>query len=248
MAQEGFYKNPILINQVTHRDVKVAKIDNFNFAKDVNSVLVAGHEFLEASKHYPIVFVSGQDDSLVPLAILGLRNIGNLFVNEEGRWKESVYIPSFIRRYPFILAENDPSGENFAVSIDADYEGFDKSEGMSLFDESGNPTKELNNIVEFLKQYQVQNYITREFVSKLKEFNLVKDFAADITMPAGEKIGFKGLKMVDEKALLELDDEKTLELFRRGFLGWIYGHLFSLSNFRVLGVLEAKKAAAGQAA
>jgi len=39
---------------------------------------------------------------------------------------------------------------------------------------------------------------------------------------------------VDEMALLALDDEKALNLYRRGFLSWIYAHLYSLSNFRSL--------------
>ena len=242
MAQEGIYKNPILLNQATHKTVKIAKVVNFNFANDLNSVLVTGHEFMQASKHYPIVFVSGKNDDIVPLAILGLRDMGNLFVDDAGKWKEGAYIPAFIRRYPFILAENEPSGQqNFAVSVDAAYEGFDNEEGMSLFDDEGNPSNDMNKVMEFLKQYQLQNMFTQEFVKKLSAYNLLKDFVADITMPAGEKIGFKGLKMINEKALLELDDEKALDLFRRGFLGWIYGHLYSLSNFRALGAFEAKK-------
>jgi hypothetical protein len=248
MAQEGIYKNPILLNQVTHKTVKIAQVVNFGFAKGLNSALVTGHEFMEASKHYPIVFVSGQNDDIVPLAILGLRDKGNLFIDDEGKWKEGAYIPAFIRRYPFILTENDPGGQNFAVSVDATYEGFDKEEGMSLFDDEGNSSKELERVIEFLKQFQMQNMFTQEFVKKLLEFNLLKDFSADITMPAGEKLGFRGMKMVNEKALLELEDEKALELFKRGFLGWIYGHLYSLSNFRALGASEAKKVSAGEAA
>ena len=247
MAQEGIYKNPIMLNQVTHKTVKIAQVVNFSFARDLNSVLVTGHEFMEASKHYPIVFVSGQNDDIVPLVILGLRDKGNLFIDDEGKWKKGAYIPAFIRRYPFILSENESGGQNFAVSVDAAYEGFDQEEGMPLFDEEGNSSKDLERVVEFLKQFQMQNMLTQEFVKKLTEYNLLKDFAADITMPAGEKLGFRGMKMINEKALLELEDDKALELFRRGFLGWIYGHLYSLSNFRALGASEAKKASAGQA-
>jgi hypothetical protein len=36
---------------------------------------------------------------------------------------------------------------------------------------------------------------------------------------------------------MNLDDEKALELYRKGFLAWIYAHLFSLSNFRPMGQL-----------
>lgn len=241
MTQEGIYKNPVLLNQAAHKNVKIAQVTDYSFSRNINSALVTGQEFLHASKFYPIVFVSGQNDEIVPLAILGLRNNENLFVNDEGKWKEGVYIPTFIRRYPFILAENDLSGENFTVSVDAGYEGFDSDEGMSLFDEDGNPSEDMSKMMEFLRQFQIQNVLTQEFIKKISEYGLLKDFAADITMPAGEKIGFRGLKMINEKALVELDDEKALDLFRRGFLAWVYGHLFSLSNFRVLGAIEGQK-------
>ena len=237
MAQEGIYRNPVLLNQVAHKNVKIAKVKDYSFARNLNSVLVTGQEFLHASKFYPIVFVSGRNDDIVPLAVLGLRNEENLFIDDEGKWKEGAYLPIFIRRYPFILAENDPNGENFAVSVDAAYEGFDSEEGISLFDEAGNPTDEMSRVMELLKQYQMQNLLTQEFVKRIVEYELLKDFTADITMPAGEKIGFTGLKMINEKALVELDDEKALDLYRRGFLAWIYGHLFSLSNFSTFTVI-----------
>ena len=72
------------------------------------------------------------------------------------------------------------------------------------------------------------------------ELNLFKEFSADITMPAGEKLGFRGLLMVDEQALLGLDDNNALELYRKGFLAWIYAHLYSLSNLRALAQLISK--------
>jgi len=221
MAQEGIYKNPIALNNVVHKTAKVAPVTDFNFARNLNSVLVTGHEFLEASKYYPIVFVSGQNNAIVSLAVLGLRDRENLFVDAAGKWKQDTYIPVFFRRYPFILASSDPNGENFSVSVDADYEGFDTEEGMSLFDEEGKPSDALNKVMEFLRQFQLQNLRTQEFIKKLSEYDLLKDFSADIKMSAGKTIGFKGMKMINEKALLELDDAKALDLFRRGYLGWI---------------------------
>jgi hypothetical protein len=47
--------------------------------------------------------------------------------------------------------------------------------------------------------------------------------------------------MVDEAAMLKLEDEKIVNLVRTGFMAWIYAHLYSLSNFRNLMALEASK-------
>ncbi len=49
---------------------------------------------------------------------------------------------------------------------------------------------------------------------------------------------------INEQALIKLEDEKALELYRKGFLAWIYAHLFSLSNFRPLAQIIAKAGAA----
>jgi len=249
MAQEGIYKNPVVLNPVTHKSAKVAKLKDFKFAQDMNSVLVAGQEFMEIAKYYPIVFVrDAKINEIVPLAILGLRQKGNLFVDSDGRWKEGTYLPGFFRRYPFTLADNPGEEGSFAVCVDAGFEGFDKEDGIPLFTEDGKQSKELDNVIEFLRRYQAQYLATREMIAKLDELHLLKEFSADITLPAGEKFGFKGTMMVDEKAILEIDDKEVLGLFRRGYLAWIYAHLYSLSNFRALGQLEAKKGAVANAA
>jgi len=249
MAQEGIYKNPVVLNPVAHKSVKVAKLKDFKFAQEMNSVLIAGQEFMEAAKYFPIVFVRDQNiNEIVPIAILGLRQKGNLFVGSDGRWKEGTYLPGFFRRYPFTLADNKGEDDSFAVCVDAGFEGFDQEEGIALFNEDGKPTKELNSIVEFLRKFQTQYLATQEMIRKLDELNLFKEFSADITLPAGEKLGFKGTMMVDEKAILQIEDQEVLGLFRRGFFAWIYAHLYSLSNFRALGQLEAKKGVAAEAA
>ena len=241
MAQEGVYKNPIALNPVAHKSVKVTKITDYKFAKDLNSVLLAGQEFIESAKHYPIVFVRDKNlNEIMPLALLGLRNTENLFVDNEGKWKEGIYIPAFFRRYPFVLADDQGEEGSYAVSVDATFEGFDSDDGMPLFDEEGKPTKELNHVIEFLKQYQTNFMLTQELIKKLDEFGLFQEFSTDITLPAGKKIAFMGLMRIEEKALLKLEDEKVLELHRKGFMAWIYAHLFSLSNFRPLAQTIAK--------
>jgi hypothetical protein len=234
MPQQGIYKNPIFLNSVTHKSVKIAPVTSYTFAKDLNSVVIAGQEFLESAKYYPVVFTRAQDEQIVPIALLGLRNNQNLFVDEDGNWKTGAYVPAFFRRYPYILASNVGQDGSFAVCVDSQYEGFGKQEGMSLFDDSGETTEEFKRVIQFLQNFQAQNESTKELIGMLSDFELFKDVSANITLPAGEKLGFARLLMVDEMALLNLEDEKVLDLFRKGFLSWIYAHLYSLSNFRGL--------------
>jgi len=236
----NIYQNPIFLNSVTHKSVRVAPVTNFKFARQLNSVLIVGQEFLEAAKFYPVVFTKSEGGEIVPVAILGLRNNENLFVDKEGKWKEGTYIPAYFRRYPFILASNVGQDGSFAVCVDSLYEGFGAKKGMRLFDDDGNQTPEFKNTIEFLRNFQAQYENTKNLVRILEEYNLFKAVSANITLPAGEKIGFGGLMMVDEEAMFKLEDEKIIHLFRFGYLAWIYAHLYSLSNFRPLMAMADK--------
>jgi hypothetical protein len=237
---QNIYQNPIFLNAVTHKSVTVASVVNYQFARKLNSILIVGQEFLEAAKFFPVVFTKGEGGEIVPVAIIGLRNDQNLFVDKEGKWREGAYIPAYFRRYPFILASNVGQDGSFAVCVDSQYEGFGSKKGMRLFDDEGNQTDEFKRTIEFLRNYQRQFENTKNLVRILEEYSLFKNVSANITMPAGEKIGFSGLLMVDEDAMFKLDDEKIAHLFRLGYLAWIYAHLYSLSNFKSLMAMADK--------
>jgi hypothetical protein len=240
MAQ-NIYQKPVFINSVAHKSLKVAPVTNFGFAKGLNSVLTLGQEFLEAAKFFPVVFTKTPDGEIIPVSILGLRNDENLFVDGKGNWKDGAYVPAFFRRYPFILANNVGQDGSFAVCVDSDYDGYGKKNGMVLFDEKGEQTAEFTRVIDFLRNYQTQFEVTKNLVKLLTEYKLFKDVSANITLPAGEKLGFAGLMMVDEEQIFKLEDDQILNLVRIGYMAWIYAHLYSLSNFRSLMTMAEKE-------
>ena len=94
-----FYDKPVALNKVTHKDSKIAPLRNdFGFARNTNSVILAGVEFTEAAKEYPIVFAQA-GDTVVPVALLGLRNEENLFIKEDGGW-DARYVPAYRAQIP----------------------------------------------------------------------------------------------------------------------------------------------------
>ncbi|MBD3648046.1 MAG: SapC family protein [Pseudomonadales bacterium] len=225
MANLLFYDKPVALNKVQHKDLKIKPMENdFRFAKDTNSVILAGVEFTEAAKEYPIVFAkAGQ--TVVPVALLGLRNQENLFVKEEGQW-DARYIPAFVRRYPFVLAETGEQGQRM-VCIDESFPGLNEDEGQALF-EGGEPTQLLKQAMEFLEEYQRQYMRTERFVQRLQDNDLLMSLNAKVDLVDGQQYGLTGLLAVDEKKLLQLPDDKALEFYRSGELAWVYCHLMSL--------------------
>lgn len=220
-----FYDKPVALNKNDHKDLKIqGGGGDYSFAANTNSVILAGIEFSEAAKEYPIVFAKA-GEAMVPVALLGVRNEENLFVDNAGGW-DARYIPAFVRRYPFVLAETGDEGQRM-VCIDESYAGFSREEGEPLFT-GEEPTPVLQQAIDFLEEYQRQYLRTEMFINRLKELDLLQELNAKIDMADGQQFALSGLMVVDEKKLLGLSDEQALALFRSGELAWLYCHLMSL--------------------
>lgn len=233
MKQLLIYQRPVQLNRQLHRDHRVLPLDNdYRFAGQVNSAPLACSEFAHAARHYPIVFAGASLDAVVPAALLGLRAGQNLMVDAQGRWADGVYVPAFLRRYPFVLAEREPGAGDFTVCLDADYPGLRESgsEGEPLFDAEGANTPLLDNALSFLQQYQLQLARTRELMATLNAHGLLIPRQITIDNGVDPAHTLDGFFVVDEEKLNGLKGKALQELARSGDLGWIYAHLLSLGN------------------
>ncbi len=227
MANLLFYENPVALSKVDHKNTRIKPLqNNYRFAAKTNSVILAGVEFTEAAKEYPVVFTQS-GDHVVPVALLGLRNEENLYIKADGTW-DAKYVPAFVRRYPFVLADTG-EGDQRVVCIDSDFSGFSETEGEPLF-EGDQPTPVLQQALDFLDEYQKQYARTERFVQRLRDNDLLMSLNAKVDMVDGAQYALTGLMAVDEKKLLQLDDAVALEFFKSGELAWVYCHLMSLGT------------------
>jgi len=231
MSEAMYYERPVLLEREKHRGWRVKTSSNYAFARGANSVHVAGVEFPEAMKEYAIVFTRGANKKISPVVMLGLRMRENLFVDAQGQWDAS-YIPAFVRRYPFVLAQLDDS--NLGVCIDEAYAGFNDREGEALFDAQGGNTPFLANALEFLEKYQKEFHRTALFCQRLDEAGLLREMTAKVDLHDGHDITMTGLLVVDEPRLMALPDATVLSMFRSGELHLVAMHLASLSNMHRL--------------
>jgi hypothetical protein len=226
-----YYEKPVLLDRARHKRLRVLPSTNFAFARKANSVYLAGVEFNEAMKEYAIVFTRAGNGRIVPVAMLGLRSRENLFVGEGDRWT-AAYVPAFVRRYPFVLAQL--AGEQLGVCIDEAYTGFNTKEGEALFDDNGGNTPFLANAVGFLEEYQREFGRTEQFCQRLERFGLFKEMNAQAHLKDGRSFTISNLFVVDEAKLMTLPDAVALSLFRSGELHLVSMHLVSLSNMQKL--------------
>ena len=231
MAAVMFYEKPVLLNREAHKAKKISPSNSYAFASKANSLYLAGVEFIEACKEYPIVFTQVGQGKIVPVAMMGLREGENLYVDKDGKWSAG-YVPAFVRRYPFVLAELE--GQQMGVCIDEGYSGLNEKDGEALFDSKGNNTPFLQNALDFLNRYQVEYLRTDRFCQRLKDMGLLMEMNAKADLFDGTSFMVNGLMVVDERKLLQLTDAQALELYRSGELSWIYAHLVSLSNLNRL--------------
>jgi SapC len=232
MSDAVYYEKPVLLDREKHRNRKVRPSRSFAFAGKANSLYLAGVEFNEACKEYAIVFTRIGEGKTVPVAMLGLRGRENLFVDAEGRW-DAKYVPAFVRRYPFVLADL-PGRSDMAVCVDEAFEGLSESEGEPLFDAGGQDTQFLQNALDFLNRYQAEYVRTESFCKRLEQAGLLMEMNAKADLVDGRSFTINGLLVVDEKKLLALPDATALQLFRSGELHLISMHLMSLSNMQKL--------------
>ena len=222
-----FYRNPIVLNREVHRNLKVRGVASFSYAAGTNSVPLAGNEFAAAARQLPILFVPDARRQPSPIALLGLRRDENLFVEADGRWSGN-YIPAFVRRYPYVLVENEP--DDFKVGIDETYPGFNTVEGDPMFMEDGTEAPALKRAIEFLNAYRIEATRTQDFVAQLQRLDLLIPRVINVVLKNGSKFALDGFSVIDEARLVKLDDKEAGNLLRNGYLGWIYMHLLSIHN------------------
>lgn len=234
-----FYERPVVLDTDRHRNLRMLQGEaQFGFARETNSVPIVTSEFASCVGHYPIVFAGDDAGARMPVALLGIRDRENLFVDAEGHW-DAEYIPAFVRRYPFVLASSvGETNAQFNVCFDESFAGLvESSEGVPLFDDNGEPAAFLQGALAFLRDYQARLGVTRSFMAQLSELDLLVKRHLKIQRPNGDEFRLDGFYIVDDERLRALDDAQVLSLFRSGALDWIEAHRFSLSR---IGALSAR--------
>ncbi|NBU84962.1 MAG: multidrug transporter [Sphingomonadaceae bacterium] len=225
------YKDLVPLSSVDHASWKTRQLESAPWLQDQHAIPVTVDEFASAQRFFPIIFSAG--DSPVPLALLGLNEGVNVFMGEDGKFTENVYVPAYVRRYPFMLAKLRPDTDELSVCFDptADAIGpFD--EGDALF-EDGQPAEATKQILEFCEQFEQAGQRTEAFMKDLVESELLMDGELSI-QPDAEKPPFiyRGFQMVNEEKLRDLRGDQLRKMNQSGLLPLVYAHLFSLAQMR----------------
>jgi hypothetical protein len=228
-----FYSKPEPLNKELHAKLGLRRIDGpFAFAAGSHVAPLTVTEFPIAALNFPIIFAG---ERYQPLAVMGINADHNMFIQANGQFEAGVYVPAYIRRYPFVLA-NDTVNDQMVVCIDRSASMLGDLPDLPFFDPAGEPTDYTKGCIQFCNDYEVENRRTEAFVGLLKELDLFETrkqlhtpVAPDGTQGPPQEIA--EYFAVSEEKVKALPDAKLRELMDNGALGQIYAHLVSLSGW-----------------
>jgi len=233
------FERPELMTKEQHGELGLTlPAKRYQFCANARAIPITVSEIPAAIKDYPVVLMSKEQP--IPLAIMGMIDDVNLFVDENGEWEDYRYIPGYVRRYPFALA-GESDGERMAVIVDAGFEGLTPGGEAPLF-ENGEPTETTQAAIEFCKTFERDRVMTDEFGKRLEALDLIQHQTAQYTpQGATEPQPFSQYFGIDEEKFNALTDEQVLELRSSGMLALIYALMMSLGNWRVILQRRAKR-------
>lgn len=214
--------------------------------RSVSAVPLSFAEFAPAACDYPIAFVSADGGkSFVAMAVLGIENQQNLFVGPDAKWDRAVYLPAYVRRYPFCMSRVSVNGAEQPQRIVCVEKRALDEKGEALFDEKGEPLPAWAERTKLLFEYETDLARTEEMTRALAELGVFEAFTMQAVPKQGAPLALTGLYRVSEQKLHDLPAGKLKELAQTGRLARVYAHLISLHNFaRLLDRRAARTSAA----
>jgi hypothetical protein len=235
-----FYNGLEPLSSEVHANYKVKPSDTAPFLVGQHAIPVTVEEFPLIQRHMPIVFSSGED--AIPIALMGLNEGVNVFMSDEGRLlDENVYVPAYVRRYPYMLARLRPDADELSLCFDPSSPtigAFD--EGDALFT-GGQPSELTQNILKFNENFEQAAARTSQFMKEIKELDLLMEGEVTIQQDGIEQpFVYRGFQMIDEKKLSELRGDQLRKISQSGMLPLLYAHLFSLALMRDIFARQVK--------
>ncbi|MAT33708.1 MAG: peptidase [Ponticaulis sp.] len=227
-----FYRKPEPLSLEAHGKLGVKRIDQpFGFLRQAHAVPVTISEFGMTASSYPVIFVGAEK---TPVAVMGVSQGVNLFVDADGKPLPEYYLPAFVRRYPFVFAADD-NQDRLLLCVDREAPMVSDNPDMPFF-EGDQPSKYTQDAIEFCKEFERQRRGTAEFVKLMESHDLFEQ--KTVTYKPRDEQGNEGQAQkiadywaISEEKLNKLPAETFIQLRDQNVLGAVYSHLVSLLNW-----------------
>ena len=233
--------NPTLLDNVTHRHLRVHAERSAALGDARQSALALPAEFRQLQAHFPIVFQLVEGDAgFQPVALFGLEEGQNLFLTDTG-WDAPV-VPMALQRDPFMIGR--APDDSLQLHIDMDSPRIVRPEegevGTAIFMPHGGFSEYLDHVVQLMEHLHAQAQQLPVFIEALTRHQLLEPFVIDIETPGGEQGRLSGLFTIHEERLAALPGAALEALAREGHLLPIYMQIASMQQLQGLVERQSK--------
>ena len=242
--------NRVPLDNVVHRSLRVAhrrssQLDN------VNQTLVVPNEFEEVQREYPLFLRKDEKGAFVAVALLGLANGENLFLDGD-RWNAR-YIPAVHARGPFYLGTTSTGElgqlrEELAVHVDLDDPRVGTDDGELLFKEHGGSSAYLDHVTSRLHLIHEGLAAATQMYALLDELGLIQPLEMELQLGDGASYSVRSMFTIGMERFQALTSSELERLHRQGFLAPTIFIRSSLPNLNRLVELKRRKMASGASA
>lgn len=230
--------NHVLLDNVTHKDLKIKAVYAAGCGYDLNLTGALPVEFGQLQREYPLFFIKNAETGhFAAIALLGFAEGENLYLGDNG-W-DADYLPLTIQRQPFLIGfqEQDVDGvptEVPVVNVDLDHPSASNMEGEPVFLPHGGESPYLERINSILATIHQGHKASESLSQLLVGLELIESLTVDIEFKDGSKHSLAGLYTINEEKLRKLNADGLAALHEKGHLQDIFMMLASLANVGAL--------------
>lgn len=227
-----------LLNNVTHKDLRVIARFGQEFGDEVGMVQAFPTEFAELQREYPIFFRKDRNSGeWQSVALLGFDRKENLFL-QNGRWNAD-YLPGAIAKGPFLIGfqEQRIDGElrrEPVIHVDMEHPRVSTIEGEAVFLPRGGHTPYLEHVSGVLRGIRDGVEAAGSMFAEFDALGLIQPMHFEVQLDAEHRVSLSGLHGIDRDRLAGLDAEALHRLHRAGYLEGAFLVQSSMHNLRRL--------------
>jgi len=241
--------NAVMLDNMTHKDLKVRTGYSAEFGDNINMALVFPTEFTFVQREYPILFRKDSEGELQAFALLGLDKGENLYLSDSG-WNAR-YVPAVQQRGPFLigLPSEDTAGPDSRgpmIHVNLDNPRISESEGEPVFLRHGGNSPFLEHVTRLLQMIYDGAEFSRPMFAAFEEAGLIEAMEVNINLDERTNYKLPDFYTINQDRLESLEGAVLERLNRQGFLQYAMMVVNSLGNIEWLIELKNRKRNAGQ--
>ncbi len=240
---------PVVLDNVTHQDMRVLTGHSAALGDALNQVLIFPTEFADIQREYPIFFRRNEQGVFQAIALLGFDRDENLFLDDNG-WNAR-YIPAVQDRGPFLIGFRDGEGEDGSaqrvpmILFDPEHPRVSKTDGEALFLPHGGNSPHLERYTQVLRTIHHGIGINDAVFAAFAEAGILAPVKVEIQLDDRLEYNIPDLFSINSETLRDLKGPALAKLHAGGYLALAFYVAGSIGNMQRLIDLKNQRRAKG---